>query len=167
MFDTTCRYCKYFVKSPKTKKTFKGKTIRRCRVKGRRIHIDKKACDLFDPAALFHCDQFECQLAFANCLHRRGNRLKLKAWDDCKKCRQFEKELTGLIQNFFIEGRVPKDPPDEFKDKDKEEEKPKSKRTLKRRSKSPLTKALDVFAPKPRKIKRRQPRRKLKRRSKK
>jgi hypothetical protein len=112
---------------------------------------------------------YEHQLAFANCLHRRGNRLDLKEWDDCKKCRQFEKELKGLFMEFFIEARKPITPyPDQI---EKPKESVKKNRTIKRRRKSPLTKALDELLPEPEKrrsIKRRKPaRRKLKRRVKK
>jgi hypothetical protein len=112
---------------------------------------------------------YEHQLAFANCLNRRGNRLKLKEWEDCKKCRQFEKELKGLFMEFFIEGRDPITPASYTKPEPKTNAK-KKRRVIKRRNKSPLTKALDELLPKPKRrtIKRRKPAsRKLKRRLKK
>lgn len=169
MFDTLCKYCKHFAATRRTGKVKKGKVYRRCPVKARTIHSERSACDYFGPANIFHCDMYEHQLAFANCLHRRGNRLDLKEWDDCKKCRQFEKELKGLFMEFFIEARKPITPyPDQI---EKPKESVKKNRTIKRRRKSPLTKALDELLPEPEKrrsIKRRKPaRRKLKRRVKK
>lgn len=170
MFNTTCKYCIHFAVTSKTGKVRKGKVFRRCPVKEKLMHNDKSACDYFGPANIFYCDIYSHQLAFANCLNRRGNRLKLKEWEDCKKCRQFEKELKGLFMEFFINGHDPITPSSYTEPKPNYSGTEKKRRVLKRRDKSPLTKALDELLPEPKRrtLKRRKPaKRKLKRRLKK
>lgn len=169
MGDHKCVYCEHWLHSPIRRKDEKGnKTVTRiCRAKKRRIKPDSNSCKYFKPNDYFYCDNYNQWLHILNCLQRRRNSKGFKAWDECKKCRQFEMDLKELISDYFVERNKIVEIKFGRKIKRRKGKEKKPVRTIKRRStsqkprkikrRSRLTKELNTLLPKKsiRKIKRR------------
>lgn len=162
----TCKYCKWWTRS----KVIRRETIeeeegkkkkiqlikRKCPTKSKKakpVESDSPACKFFNPE-IFWCDKFECWLTIPQCIARRRNNLKLEVWDYCKKCRQFELEIREIVNDYWINGKIVKEP-EEPKKKVKIKWK-KDKKTIKRRKKEWKEKRIITRRKtKPKKIKRR------------
>lgn len=163
MAKTPCIYCDYFPSLKIVKKRNEKPYIRRCNIAKRKVTSERQRdCAYFTATTHpFYCDNNNCQLDLINCIARRRNRLELTAWDNCRKCRQWDTGLREVVERYFLDMARPKQP---IPDKPKRKIKRRVKRTIKRRDKSPLTKALEVLLPEKRSIKRREVKRKIKRR---
>lgn len=141
-----------------------------CAYKKRKIQPDTAACKYFKPNARFYCHKYGCWLHILNCLDRRHNPKSFKAYAECKTCRQFEKEIKDIVDDYYINRReviIPREARKLKRRKPTPETSP-SKRKIKRRStdsskrkikrRSKLRQALDILLPKEK------PKRKLKRR---
>jgi len=166
-----CVYCASWIASPikkdmsengkKTSKTIKRKCITRKRF----IGSDSESCKYFSPAEIIHCDAGHMRMNLLNCLQRRRNPKKYKAWMACSKCRQFDRDLSSIIEDYYLNTKKVVAPEEKtIGRKLKRRETPHKKRQIKRRKKSNLEKGLDILLPKTRKIKRRKKKRKIKRR---
>lgn len=160
----TCQYCKWWIRSKVIRRiTVEGekkkneiKLIKRnCPVKNKKptIESNSPACKFFSPEN-FWCDKFHCWLSIPQCLARRRNISKLEVWETCKKCRQFELEIREVATDYWINGKLikePKEPKKKVKTKGE-----KGKKIIKRRKKEWKEKrTITRRKPKPKKIKRR------------
>lgn len=149
----TCYYCKYYRQANLFgKPDSKGVQWKKCKKKKRKVHADKKQCKLFDPELYFHCDEYGHQTSMANCLQRRYNPKGFDGWSKCTKCRQFDKHISELVNDYMIE-RTKISKPE--KRQMRVITAGKRTRVIKRRE----------AKPKKRKLKRRKPKRVIKRRS--
>jgi len=152
MAKMPCIYCDYFPSLKTVKKRKEKPDIRRCHIAKRKVTSEReRECVYFTPTTHpFYCDNNNCQLDLIQCIARRRNRKGLTAWDNCRKCRQWDQELRQVVEKYILDMARPKQP---IPEKPKRKLKRRKKRTIKRRAK--------------RTIKRREekPKRKIKRRS--
>lgn len=128
-----CVYCYYWIRSSivrrikkkskstkkklkkneekKLKKNEETKTIikRKCQIKKKIIDTSSKSCKNFSPIGFF-CDNYNIYLKFIQCLNRRRNSENLTKWADCKKCRQFEKEIKEIADEYFLNAKKVRNP---------------------------------------------------------
>ena len=156
----TCYYCKYYRTADLIgKPDMKGRQWKKCRIKKKEVHSGKKQCEFFDPAQYFYCDKNGQHIQLAICAHKRFNPKNFEGWSKCKRCRQFEKHISALINDYILGKTKVKKPPEE-----------KTGRKLKRRIGKPkiyFKPEKQVLKPEKRVLKRRKkpkPVRKLKRR---
>jgi hypothetical protein len=97
-----CGYCNLFSSG----KTFKSGDMvyRKCIARHKKVDFDHKICKYFDPVKTFHCERHGERIPLAICLHRRMNYQNLNKLVYCRKCRQFDRELSGLVGKYIIEG---------------------------------------------------------------
>ena len=157
-----CSYCHFWPRSkyagettkngsydkPKKKRQKKKnkKSQKKCFVTERKIRTTSHACSQFKLTSWYHCLIKDFRTTFLICLNRRKSKDS-----DCKRCRQFGKEIEHITEEFeiklkprIIKRRTPK------------------KRVIKRRT--PKTRIIKRRTPKTRIIKRRNSLRKIKRR---
>jgi len=163
-----CSYCQYWPgakierrsegedqgkKKKKKKKKYEIVT-KICKIgsKEKKVNSDSAACHYFNPKDLFYCEENNCFLNLVNCLHRRRNNKDFKAWESCKKCRQYEKGIRDIIEDYYFNNT--------------EIIKPKEPRKIKRRKKAdaPTSRRIIKRRKPKRIIKRRKPKRIIKRR---
>jgi hypothetical protein len=109
---STCHYCKYYKQSKLVgRPDSDGVQWKKCRIKKKKIQSKSNECKYFDPAEIFFCDKYGCQLAIANCLHRRFNPKKFLGWQKCKRCRQFEQDISEISNSYMVERKKAKRPP--------------------------------------------------------
>jgi hypothetical protein len=147
MAKRTCYYCDRFHDAPMI-----TKIRRHCDATGRKVKASSKSCPkYFVPTEhSFYCENNHCSLYLMQCLGRRRNRKNLNQWDTCSKCRQWDKEIGPIIQEYWFEAKPVKNPR-------KIRRRIKKKRIIRRRSTdNPKLK---------RKIKRRKQKTKIRRRS--
>lgn len=98
-----CGYCDWFSQSNVLTRGDKSSlSKRKCVAKGKQITEDSESCRYFKPV-YFHCEKYNCRLQFEQCIARRRNRKNLTDYLPCKKCRQFDTEIRGIIEEYFIE----------------------------------------------------------------
>ena len=142
-----CGMCDWWPNSPITKVDKNKNTVRKCVAKKRRIKATSESCKYFNPTYFF-CDQYQQRFPYEVCLARRRNRQNLGGYSQCKKCRQFEREIREIVEEYFLNS-TPIVTPRHLargeekigsgkikRRKKKDQDKPKSKRTIKRRDKS-------------------------------
>jgi hypothetical protein len=156
----TCSCCNWWVRSKVISRGSGANSlyVRKCIASGKEVKSNSEKCRYFNPT-YFYCDKYNCRLTFAQCLQRRRNDKKFNDWDECRNCRQFDKEIRPILEKYYLD-RVPVVTPRKLRDYDKKKETPK-KRVIKRRnkpdSKKPrtITRRSKSVSNKPRKIKRR------------
>lgn len=150
MAKITCYYCDRWHKSKQA-----TQERRYCEAVKKRIKRTRKRCKFFVPTeASFWCDKHHCHLKLIQCVQRRRNPMSLNKWEKCKRCRQWDKEVRDIIEDYWLTGKkiIPFDNPGN------------SKRVIKRRDKG--GRVIKRRKGKPRKIKRRsKPKRVIRRRS--
>jgi hypothetical protein len=100
----TCGYCDWWTNSPILSRGEKSKeTVRRCVAKNKKITSDKECCRYYNPV-YFYCDQNNQRLKFEQCLARRRNSANLATFQACKNCRQFDKEIRPIVEEYFLNG---------------------------------------------------------------
>lgn len=166
--NITCGYCEHWKHAKirrrkqveengkkKGKKIKNEKVIKICSIgpKKHKINLDSFACRYFNPSHLFYCNENNCFLDLVNCIQRRRNPKNFKAWENCKKCRQWYQGIEDIMKDYYI-GNTPILTPKGRKIKRRATVNP-GKRKIKRRSIKPK-----------RIIKRRKPKRIIKRRKK-
>ena len=150
-----CMYCHEWSSSPIIRRgsdqdqSSHKMIFRKCPVTKKQINIDSDGCKYFNPASGFYCDNNQCWLTFIECLNRRRNQKGFGVFEKCKKCRQFDKEIKSIVQDYWIDGEQTIKPKRAIKRREKIEK----KRVIKRRNK--ITKRI---------IKRRSVKRTIKRR---
>jgi len=144
----TCRYCKYWIYSlvikrdmnpdsleEKKKKKKKKKTstfMRKCKYRRNPIRASSPSCQYFIPGD-FWCDKFNCWMDVTRCLLRRSNLKGFKIWDDCRKCRQFEREIRQIAIDYYVNAKKVLEPKNKIiKRRSKKVEKRRSKKVEKR-----------------------------------
>ncbi len=127
---------------------------RRCQVRTKTVKSNSDACRYFAPTDSFFCDQHSEQVGPLVCMNRRLNRKKLKKFNFCAKCWQFDVSIEPIIEDYYLNNRKILDPEKKLKGRviKRRPGQPK-KRKIKRRKESPK-----------RIIKRRKPKRIIKRR---
>ena len=78
---------------------------RKCPVTKKQINIDSNGCKYFSPSLVFYCDKNQCFIDFMVCLNRRRNQKGLDSFNQCKKCRQFEKDVKSIIEDYWLNGK--------------------------------------------------------------
>lgn len=165
---TTCIYCQHFAKSKVVtrKKKTDAPYKRKYQYRKKRITSESPACKYLLPVETFYCDVNDNRLTFLQCLARRRNVKNLPDYKQCEKCRQFEREIKEILQQYFIDAdqpllpkgfkeQIPKDGPIVVNPGRKLKRR-KKRRVLKRRKKTTETRVLKRRSkPKTRKIKRR------------
>jgi hypothetical protein len=148
-----CGYCNQFSSG----KVFKsGDTVKRlCIARQDKVDFNHETCKYFDPVQYFQCIRHGERITFAHCAIRRFNHAGLSKYSYCKRCRQFDQELSEIMSKYIVDGaKIKKYNPD------------KPLRKLARRDKS-AKRSIKRRTPKKRVLKKRKekPKRKLKRRS--
>jgi len=142
MMRHSCKYCSYWYHSRVIKKNVEeesgsGKkrkksnfkaTVRKCKLTNKKIKSDSPNCKWFSPSSVY-CNQENHLIKIINCLDRRRNEKGLTAWDDCRKCRQFDQEIKDIAETYWLNA-VP------IKAKTTEEKQRKKIGKIKRREKS-------------------------------
>lgn len=136
-FPHKCIYCYEWSRSPIIRRSTdqeqsSHKTIsRKCPIIKKQINTDSNGCKYFNPSLFFYCNKDQCFIDFIACLNRRRNSKDLDSFNGCKKCRQFDKDIKPIIEDYWLNGkeiikhRLP------IKRRDKTE----TKRIIKRREK--------------------------------
>lgn len=96
-----CSCCEWWAHSRVVQRGSSG-YIRSCIAANKEIKSNSDPCKYFNPT-YFHCDKFGQRITFMQCLNRRRNEKKLTSWQDCKKCRQFDKEIREVISDYFLD----------------------------------------------------------------
>ena len=101
---STCGCCHWWSRSNVISRgtTNNANYTRKCIASRKKVTSDTDRCKYFNPD-YFYCDKFGVRLKYVQCLARRRNEKKLGEWDDCKKCRQFEKEIGPVIKDYFLD----------------------------------------------------------------
>jgi len=101
---STCGCCHWFYKSNVVARGTSNNAAytRKCIASKKKVMSDNDRCKYFNPE-YFYCDKFGVRLKYVQCLARRRNEKKLREWDVCKRCRQFEKEIADVIKDYFLE----------------------------------------------------------------
>ena len=98
-----CYYCKYYRSADLYgKPDSKGIQWKKCKIKKKDVYANSKSCKYFDPAEYFHCDAYGQSIHIANCLQRRFNPKGFDGWKKCRKCRQFEKHVSLLVNTYML-----------------------------------------------------------------
>lgn len=146
-----CGYCNQFSSG----KVFKsGDTVKRkCIARQVKVDFNHRTCKYFDPVQYFQCIKHGERITFAHCAIRRLNHVSLTKYSYCKKCRQFDQEISQIMSQYIVEGsKIKKYNPD--KPLRKLARRNSAKRSIKRRT--PKKRVLKKRIKKPaRKIKRR------------
>lgn len=104
-----CLYCKLWNdSSKKIKNTTSNEKIKKC-LANKTVTAASKACKYFNPNQVFYCDKNSIRLDVINCLSRRRNSKEFSAFENCKKCRQFELEIKDFVIKYIIEGKQAKE----------------------------------------------------------
>ncbi len=146
-----CAYCETWLKAPVVKRSGEDSKSgsfakRNCPVIRKVVISDQPGCEYFNPMRTFFCDSYHHRTSLMECLNRRRNVQGFKQWKPCVECRQFERDIRSIIEEYYLEQTKVVPPP--------------KQRKIRRRAKAPDKK-------KKRKIKRREkPARKIKRRKK-
>jgi len=128
----TCEFCTYFANSKiiqkkideeNPKKSSKEPILKRCKASRNKINIDSSACEFFDPSTFFYCQKNNCRIAVIQCINRRRNEKGLRDYDDCLKCRQWEKWIKYIADEFWMKGQKAKPPKKSIRRREKSESK--------------------------------------------
>jgi len=119
-----CIYCIYWMKSKAIstiKKNNNFEITKYCTTKKRKIKSDSKSCKHFTPVKIFYCEKNDNRKHIKACFY--GNRYSKNGeypllYKECKKCRQFKKEIYPIIKEFDITTK-------QIKTIERREEKPK------------------------------------------
>ena len=142
----TCYYCSnYRIAKTMGLPDKNGVQWKKCLIKGK-VNAQTDKCKYFDPADSFYCDNYACGLKVGNCLHRRFVPHKFNGWGKCSKCRQFDRDISEIVNDYILQ-----------KTRIIRPRTPGSVRKLKRRKDKPIKRQLKRRkpTPKPRKLKRR------------
>jgi len=137
-----CNLCNHYYRNSKVirkEERISGKKkkniiyTRKCHSGHKTVTADDVACKYFSPVETFYCDLNHCILNVVNCLNRRRNPKNLSPWDNCKKCRQYSKGISDLLNDYYL-NETPILQPKRIRRRDKKEDNPKP-RKIKRREK--------------------------------
>lgn len=159
MSNIICGHCKHY----NTGKVFgtKDDVKRGCIPKDKKVSFVDKSCMFFSPNEYFTCEKHGDRIQIPICLIRRSksHSSELTAYNDCKKCRQFDTEIRDIVVKYFVEMQRPR----KFKSKvildtqKQQLDEKSSKRKIKRRSKQTnkkikrRKKKTDIIIPEPKK----------------
>ena len=101
-----CSYCNQFYRSkalPRgSKDGLKFDGARLCIAKDKMIKPNDEQCEYYQPTEALHCDKLDMQVHPLQCLSRRFNRLNLEGFQPCRKCKQFESNISQIITEYYI-----------------------------------------------------------------
>lgn len=98
-----CANCDWWSQAKIISRGDKGTvTYRLCPALKERVQSQEKSCKYFNPI-YFHCDKNNCRLTIEQCLARRRNPKNLVGFQNCKKCRQFDKEIREIVEMYYID----------------------------------------------------------------
>jgi hypothetical protein len=98
-----CANCDWWCKAKILSRGDKGTvTYRKCPALKMRVQSQDKSCKYFNPV-YFHCDKNNCRLTFGQCLARRRNPKNLIGYQNCKNCRQFDREIREIVEEYYID----------------------------------------------------------------
>lgn len=153
----SCGYCHTWSKSPiigreagdYSSKSNHRRINRKCILKKISVDFDSDNCKYFSPANNFYCDKNNHFVSFIVCLNRRFNKKGLDNFEQCKKCRQFDKDIKPILENFWVEGNpVIKSKRRNIKRREnkidikRNDKKIKDKRTIKRRKETKIKRTI-------------------------
>lgn len=114
---TSCIYCERW---PKAESISNNRTETTKQCGERRITPSTPSCQQFSPSTHFYCERYNERVQLLGCLLRRWNPKKFESWEPCLKCRQFERIIKKLIEDFCILPTPDKKPIRELKRRKKQ-----------------------------------------------
>lgn len=98
-----CGSCDWWANSPiKNRGDRNSATQRKCIAKRSDVSEDSESCRYFKPQ-YFHCSENNCRLTFDQCLARRRNTKNLLGYQNCRRCRQFDKEIREIVESYYLD----------------------------------------------------------------
>ena len=98
-----CGNCDWWSQSEVVSRSDKSSTtIKKCIARRKKIASDSESCRYFKPH-IFYCEQNNCRLTYEQCIARRRNSKNLVDYQNCKRCRQFDKEIRDIVLQYYVD----------------------------------------------------------------